>query len=305
MGWDIHVTDLERGEDIRRSFSQPVLRVGRHSEVELVLRHQMLSRVHLTLTADGGRYFAEDSSRNGSFLQVGTEWERLEGRRALQLPATIRLADFSLRIDFQVEQDWDKSVIIPAGHLVKRSEAIMVFDLCESSRIANENDHMAHHLKTRLQQLVEPLMQDYDARFFKGTGDGFLATFSSAAKATRAALEITQRIEQRNARTTNPPIHFRIALHFGDTWEISTGTEDMHGNDLNIAFRIEGVQAESFVEPSATLPRMDRIVCSTALHAEVQRAEESTLAARFTPLGEARLKGIQDPVQLLLVENQS
>lgn len=303
MGWEIHVTDLERGEENRRTFSQSVLRVGRHSDVELVLRHQMLSRVHLTLTEDGGRFYAEDSSRNGSFLQVGSEWERLEGRRAIQLPATIRLADFSLRIDHQTEQDWDKSVIIPAGHLVKRSEAIMVFDLCESSRIANENDHMAYHLKTRLQQLVEPLMQEYDARFFKGTGDGFLATFASPVKATRAALEIGQRIEQRNARTTNPPIHFRIALHFGDTWEISTGTEDMHGNDLNIAFRIEGVQAESFVEPATALPRMDRVVCSAALQIEVERAEERFTALRFTPLGEARLKGIQDPVRISLVES--
>lgn len=305
MSWEIHITDTERGDESRRTFSQSVVRVGRHSEVELVLRHQMLSRVHLTLTAEAGRFFAEDSSRNGTFRQEGAEWVRLEGRHELRLPTTLRLADFSLRIDYPLEQEWDKSVIIPAGHLVKRSEAIMVFDLCESSRIANENDHMAYHLKTRLQQLAEPVLQEFDARFFKGTGDGFLATFPSAAKSTLAALEIAQRIGQRNARTTNPPIHFRIALHFGETWEISTGTEDMHGNDLNISFRIEGVQAEAFDAPPSALPRMDRIIGSAALKDEALRAEGRSLSVDFEPLGAARLKGIQEPVSLFLVNGRS
>jgi class 3 adenylate cyclase len=261
--------------------------------------------VHLTLSKDGEQYFAEDSSRNGSFLKHGDQWQRLETKTELQLPATIRLADWALKIDYQADEDWDKSVIIPAGHLVKRTETIMVFDLCESSKIANQNDHMAYHLKARLQQLAEPVLTEYGMRFFKGTGDGFLATFVSAAKTVSAALELVSRIKHRNSRTTNPPIHYRIALHHGDTWGISTGGQDIHGNDVNITFRIEGAQAETFTAPAVEFPRMDRILCSKALLTEITDKEGTTVPTEVSEIGPASLKGIHDPVVIYFVHDRS
>ena len=189
MGWEIRLTDLERGGQTVRSFAHATVRIGRHTDNELVLKHNQVSRLHLTLVKEGDRFFAEDSSRNGSFLKQGEQWTRLEGRRELILPAVIRLADWSVRIEYQADEEWDKSVIIPAGHLVKRTEAILVFDLCESSRIANENDHMAFHLKQRLMQICDPVLSEHAMRFLKGTGDGFLATFPSSAKAVGAARE--------------------------------------------------------------------------------------------------------------------
>ncbi|MSR15513.1 MAG: FHA domain-containing protein [Gammaproteobacteria bacterium] len=304
MGWEIRLTDLERGGQTNRSFSQTTVRVGRHSENELVLQHNQISRVHLTLTKEGERYFAEDSSRNGSFLKRGKQWARLDGKTELQVPATIRVADWSIRVDYQAEEDWDKSVIIPAGHLVKRSESIMVFDLCESSRIASEDDHMAHHLKTRVQQLADPVLTEYGMRFFKGTGDGFLATFSSATRSVTAALELVNRIKYRNSRTTNPPIHYRISLHHGETWGISTGGQDIHGNDVNIAFRIEGVQKEAFPTALIEFPKMDRILCSKALIAEITQHEGNVFPSQTSEIGAASLKGIQDPTTIFQIHDR-
>jgi class 3 adenylate cyclase len=305
MGWELRLTDLERGGQTSRSFSQATVRIGRHSENELVLKHNQVSRVHVTLTKDGERYFAEDTSRNGSFLKAAEQWTRLEGKRELKLPATIRLADWSIKIDYQIEEEWDKSVVIPAGHLVKRAETIMVFDLCESSRIASENDHMAYHLKARVQQLAEPVLTEYGMRFFKGTGDGFLATFSSASRSVLAALELVNRIKYRNSRTTNPPIHYRIALHYGDTWGISTGGQDIHGNDVNIAFRIEGAQTDAFPSPSFDFPRMDRILCSKALLSEITDNEGEAVGTMTTEIGAANLKGIHDPVSIHLLHDRT
>ncbi len=304
MGWEIRLTDLERGGQINRSFTQATVRIGRHSEAEMVLKHNQVSRIHLTLTKDGERYFAEDSSRNGSFLKLDEEWKRIETKTEITLPATIRLADWALKIEFQADEDWDKSVIIPAGHLVKRAETIMVFDLCESSKIANQNDHMAHHLKSRLQQLAEPVLTEYGVRFFKGTGDGFLATFVSASKAVTAALELVARVKHRNSRTDNPPIHYRIALHHGDTWGISTGGQDIHGNDVNITFRIEGAQRETFAAPLIEFPHMDRILCSKALLKEITDKEASTLPTEVSEIGPASLKGIHDPVIIYFVQDR-
>ncbi len=303
MGWEIRLTDNERGGQTNRSFSQDTVRVGRHSENELVLKHNQISRVHLTVSKAGEQYFVEDSSRNGSFLKSDDDWIRLEGKSELRLPATIRLADWTIKVDYQSDEGWDKSVIIPAGHLVKRTEAIMVFDLCESSRIANENDHMAFHLKARVQQLAEPVLTEYGMRFFKGTGDGFLATFPSATRALTAALELVNRIKYRNSRTTNPPIHYRISLHHGEAWAISTGGQDIHGNDVNIAFRIEGVQQEAFSAPLIDIPKMDRILCSQALLAGIAQQDGEKITIDTTEIGAANLKGIHDPVTIHLVND--
>lgn len=304
MGWEIRLTDLERGGQTNRSFSQATVRIGRHSENELVLKHNQVSRTHLTLSKEGEQCFVEDSSRNGSFLKCDEQWKRLEIRTEIRVPATIRLADWSLKIDYQADEEWDKSVIIPAGHLVKRTETILVFDLCESSKIANQNDHMAYHLKSRLQQLAEPVLKEYGMRFFKGTGDGFLATFVSASKSLSAALELVSRIKYRNSRTSNPPIHYRIALHHGDTWGISTGGQDIHGNDVNITFRIEGAQREIFAAPLIEFPPMDRILCSKALRTEITEKEGTALPTEINEIGPAALKGIHDPVLIYLIQDR-
>lgn len=298
MGWEIRLTDLERGGQTVRSFAHATVRIGRHTDNELVLKHNQVSRLHLTLFKEGDRFFAEDSSRNGSFLKQGEQWTRLEGKRELTLPAVIRLADWSVRIEYQADEEWDKSVIIPAGHLVKRTEAILVFDLCESSRIANENDHMAFHLKQRLMQICDPVLSEHAMRFLKGTGDGFLATFPSSAKAVGAAREIEKRLMVRNARTANEPIHYRIAIHCGETWGISTGGQDIHGNDVNITFRIEGVQREAFQGEVVEFPRMDRLVCSKAALDDVLAHGALPTDIEPVELGAASLKGIQDPVAL-------
>src|SRR5690606_33295698 len=134
-------------------------------------------------------------------------------------------------------------------------------------------------------QIADPVLSELGIRFFKGTGDGFLATFGSASRALAAAIALKNRIELRNARTTNPPIHFRIALHHGETWGISTGGQDIHGNDVNITFRIEGVQREAFAEPSVEFPRMDRVLCSAALLKEVEKQDAAAIPAGVTPLG--------------------
>ena len=306
MGWEIRLTDLERGGQTNRSFSQSTVRIGRHSENELVLKHNQVSRVHLTLSKDGDHCFAEDTSRNGSFLKLEEEWKRLEAKAKteIKLPASLRVADWSLKVDYQADEDWDKSVIIPAGHLVKRTETILVFDLCESSMIANQDDHMAHHLKSRVQQLAEPVLTEYGMRFFKGTGDGFLATFVSASKSVSAALELVSRIKHRNSRTHNTPIHYRMALHHGDTWGISTGGQDIHGNDVNITFRIEGAQNETFSAPLIEVPRMDRILCSKALLKEITDKEGAVVPTQTSEIGPASLKGIHDPVVIYLIQDR-
>lgn len=297
MGWEIVLTDLTRGDQQTRTFSQTVVRVGRNPDNELVLKHNQVSRLHFALRKDGEAFSLEESSSNGTFLKSADGWTRLQGKTPLVIPCTLRVAEWSLRVDYvpEVEQDWDQSVIIPAGTLSKKTEAVMVFDLCGSSKIANENDHLAFHLKTRVSQIADPVLLECGQRFNKNTGDGFMATFPSAGNALTAAIEIEKRLQLRNSRTTNEPIHYRMSLHYGEVWGIGN---DVHGNDVNIAFRIEGVQKEAFATSKTDFPVQDRLMCSSAFLLEVMR--NSAVPGGVTPLevGPATLKGIQEQVRI-------
>ena len=193
--------------------------------------------------------------------------------------------------------------MIPVTSLGQRTEAILVFDLCESALIASKDDHLAYHMKQRLTQIAEPILGQYGRRFFKSTGDGFLATFEDPTKALQAAVKIEDHLQLRNERTSNEPIHYRIALHFGDVWAISTGGGDVHGNGVNITFRIEGAQVPAFDAVEARFPKRDRILCSGRFH-KVAGENKLGLPTSFVHCGAATLRGIINPVEIYWMKTQ-
>lgn len=307
MSWTIEIQDPERGTQSRHDFNEPTVIIGRDPSADLVVRDEKVSRRHLKLMRRDGQGFIEDQSSNGTYVAVNRRWERLPARHQMGDPVIVRLGRFNLRIQFSPTvrdepQEWDKSVVIPAGNLSTLKEALLVFDLCESSAIANRDDHMAYHLKQRLTQIAEPVLEDEDRRFFKSTGDGFLACFPKPSLALNAALELERRIQHRNARTENPPIHYRMALHFGETWLIAAGGDDIHGNDVNITFRIEGVKDSDLLSPETALPARDRILCSTDFIAAYGEIEDSPVPIEHISCGRARLKGISAPVGIELLQ---
>jgi class 3 adenylate cyclase len=290
---------------------EPTIYVGRDPNSDVVLHSTRVSRRHLELRLEGdGRVYLQDSSSNGTFLRVAGEWVRVEKPMELKLPFIMRVAHWTIRVDQETaaepvadepEQAWDQSVMIPVANLGQRTEAILVFDICESSLIASKDDHMAYHLKNRLTQIAEPVLNEYNRRFFKSTGDGFLATFEDAGKAMQAAIKLEDHIQYRNQRTSNLPIHYRIALHYGEVWAISAGGDDVHGNDVNITFRIEGAQAPAFKAVQALFPKRDRILCSERFKTE---AGDSPQTAGCVACGAATLKGIVEPVNIFWVKTQ-
>lgn len=85
-------------------------------------------------------------------------------------------------------------------------------------------------------ELVRPLVALHQGREIKSTGDGFLAEFDSALKATQCAVSIQRRLYERNAEGGLAPIRIRIGIHLGDV--VRSGT-DILGDAVNIAARIE------------------------------------------------------------------
>ena len=310
MQWHINVSGKDQHDPREFVVGASAVRIGRAKEVEIRLAAADISRVHCTLSRVGRRVQIRDSSRNGTFVREGTKWVRVHGESEVELPVTLRAGAWTLDVAAQpaavsamveladAAATWEQSVLLRSSDLPTVHEAIMVFDLCESSLIANQDDHMAFHLKQRLMQIAEPVLEYFGRRFFKNTGDGFLATFHEPAAALDAAIALEQRIQQRNQRTSNEAIHYRVALHYGAVWTLDAGGDDIHGNDVNIAFRIEGVKADDFAGAVSSLPRRDRILCSRAFLSAVSGDRLNGVLSGHVVCGEAQLKGISERVTI-------
>ena len=95
------------------------------------------------------------------------------------------------------------------------------------------------------QAFVRENVEKYSGKLVKTIGDGFLSTFDGPTNAIQAALEIQRKLEARNSNIMNPDnfVRFRIGINTG---EIAVDeSNDVFGDPVNIAARIE-----SFCEPN-------------------------------------------------------
>ncbi len=127
--------------------------------------------------------------------------------------------------------------------------------------------------------------------------------FEDPDKALQAALKVEDHVQIRNQRASNEPIHYRIALHHGEVWAISSGGGDVHGNDINTTFRIEGDQSNAFSDAKALFPKYHRILCSERFWTALQNLDGVTLPGNFH-CGAAKLKGIVDVVDIRWLKTQ-
>ncbi len=118
----------------------------------------------------------------------------------------------------------------------RRLAAIMFTDMVGSTELAQDNEAEALRLRDEQEELVRPLFTAHQGREVKSMGDGFLAAFDSALRAVQCAIDIQQRLRERNAHTGIVPIHLRIGIHLGD---VEVRGSDIFGDSVNIASRIE------------------------------------------------------------------
>lgn len=193
MAWKLRIKGHRTGATSELAIGLLPLRLGRDRSCDVVLEHDRVSRRHAELrTSASGGVTIVDSSSNGTFVRKHSEWVRIDVSFDITPPVSIRIAHWTVRIEEfvtappveeQVEQSWEQSVMIPVASRGQRTEAILLFDLCESALIASKDDNLAYHMKQRLTQIAEPILGQYGRRFYKSTGDGFLATFEDPAKA--------------------------------------------------------------------------------------------------------------------------
>ena len=169
---------------------------------------------------------------------------------------------------------------MPVQQTQRRLAAVLAADVAGYTRLmgADEEGTINTWWSYR-QDIVDPIIKEYSGRIVKLTGDGFLAEFISATNAVLAAYAIQKSIESRVKDIPEEKrMWFRMGVNLGDIfWD----DEDIYGDDVNIAARLEGL-----ADPGS-------ILISRAVFDNVKRVAQLT----FEDQGEKVLKNIPEPVQ--------
>lgn len=113
----------------------------------------------------------------------------------------------------------------------------MFTDMVGYSALARENEKIARELVDDQRLIVRESLKRNGGREHQTTGDGFFIEFASAVNAVQSAIEIQTALHERDRHLPeNRRIKIRIGIHLGD---ILTDNEDLFGNGVNIAARVE------------------------------------------------------------------
>lgn len=163
----------------------------------------------------------------------------------------------------------------------RRLAAVLAADVVGYSRLIEADEQLTRaRLRVLHHELIDPRIAADGGRIVKTMGDGILVEFPSAVDAVRNALSIQGAMRRRNADVIgNDKIDFRVGINVGDV--IIEG-DDIHGDGVNVAARLEGLCQPGQVYVSGTV--YDQV--------------DGKLEAWFEDLGEQTVKNIAKPVRV-------
>ncbi len=158
----------------------------------------------------------------------------------------------------------------------------MFTDMVGSTALAQRNEAEALRLRDEQEVLVRPRFAAHQGREIKSMGDGFLAEFDSALRAVQCAIDVQERLHDRNSQPGARPIQLRIGVHLGD---VERHNNDIFGDAVNIASRIEPLASPGGI----------------CISGEVFSQVRNKIPNRLEKLPAASLKGIHVSVDLYRV----
>jgi TolB-like protein/class 3 adenylate cyclase len=175
----------------------------------------------------------------------------------------------------------------PPSRVKRRLSAILAADVAGYSRLMHNDEEATHaKLTALLADAVDPAIAKHGGRIVKHTGDGFLAEFSSAVEAVRAAVLFQTHIHEFTIGDVEERrLAFRVGINIGD---VIVEPDDIFGDGVNIAARLEGI-----AEPGG-------ICISSSAYDQVR----GKVAAEFADLGDQRLKNIDRPVRVYAAKSR-
>jgi adenylate cyclase len=171
-------------------------------------------------------------------------------------------------------------IAVEAQRIERRLAAIFAADMVGFSRLMEADEAgTLGQLKALRAEIIDPRIDEHHGRIVKTTGDGLLVEFASVAGAVQSAVEIQEALAERNANVAEERrILFRIGINLG---EIIIEGDDIYGNGVNVAARLEGL-----AEPGG-------ICISGNVYEQVERI----LNLRYDDMGEQQVKNISRPIR--------
>ncbi|GAG10159.1 unnamed protein product, partial [marine sediment metagenome] len=171
-----------------------------------------------------------------------------------------------------------KEAAVAPGLASEDVHTILFTDVEGSTALTQRlGDTKARELLREHERMVREALKSHSGSELKTTGDGFMASFSSAVRALECSIAMQRAFERRN-QSAQEPILVRVGLNAG---EPIAEDEDLFGAAVNLAARIT---AEG---------KGGQILASEAVRQIV--AGKKFL---FSDLGETTLRGFEDPVHI-------
>ena len=129
---------------------------------------------------------------------------------------------------------------MPEQRAQRRLAAILSADVVGYSRLMGEDEEgTLARLKAHRSELIDVKIAEHRGRVVKSTGDGILIEFASVVDAVRCAVEMQSGMDTRNSDIPQDRrIDLRVGINLGD---IIVDDNDIHGDGVNIAARLEGL----------------------------------------------------------------
>ncbi len=162
----------------------------------------------------------------------------------------------------------------------RRLAAILAADVVGYSRLMEADEAGTARVLREQRAAADPLVAEHGGRIVKTTGDGVLMEFPSVVGAVQCAVALQKLMAERNAGVPGERrMDWRVGIHFGD---ILIEGEDILGDDVNIAARLEGI-----AEPGG--------IC---ISEDTFRQVRGKIEVEFLDGGEQALKNIARPVRI-------
>jgi adenylate cyclase len=162
----------------------------------------------------------------------------------------------------------------------RRLAAIICADVAGYSRMMGADEEGTHATFKAHRTAIYPIILNHGGRLVKNTGDGFLLEFPSIVGAIEAAIAMQELMAERNNHIpADRVMRFRMGVHMGD---VMADEDEVFGDDVNIAVRLESVAAPGGVAISAKA------------HGEAGKH----LGVAFVDAGNHRFKNIEQPVHV-------
>src|SRR5882762_4864421 len=162
----------------------------------------------------------------------------------------------------------------------RRLAAIVCADVAGYSRMMGADEAGTHATFKAHRTAIYPIILNHGGRLVKNTGDGFLLEFPSIVGAIEAAIAMQMLMAERNHHLpADRMMQFRMGIHMGD---VMADEDEVFGDDVNIAVRLESVAAPGGV----------------AVSGKAYGEAGKRLSVTLVDAGPHRFKNIEEPVSV-------